>query len=95
MMLIPYILGCVTSTVDGGATVQQPEDTQPSQYFSLFWTEEWWEHLVVETNRYANDQGPHRKWTPVTVSDLKAFLGKNIDLDLIAYCLVCYKCKGR
>ena len=92
-MLIPYNLGCVT--VDGGATVQQWEDTQPSQYFSLFWTEEWWQHLVIETNRYANDQGPHRKWTPVTVSDLKAFVGKNIDLDLIAYCSVCYKCKGR
>ncbi|KAK3748585.1 hypothetical protein RRG08_011667 [Elysia crispata] len=83
MMLIPYILGCVTSTVDGGATVQQPEDTQPSQYFSLFWIEEWWQHLVVETNRYANDQGPHRKWTPVTVSDLKAFHGLMLGMGIL------------
>ena len=89
-MLIPYyILNSVTSTVDGGATVQQPEDMQPSQYFSLFRTEEWWQYLVMETNRFAYDQGPYRKWTPLTISDLKAFLDKNIDLDIIAYCSVC------
>ncbi|KAK3773983.1 hypothetical protein RRG08_056755 [Elysia crispata] len=28
----------------------------------------------METNRYANAQGPPEKWLPVTVADLKAFM---------------------
>ena len=34
--------------------------------------------MVVETNRYANDQGPIEKWTLVTVTDSKAFVSKNV-----------------
>ncbi|KAK3757312.1 hypothetical protein RRG08_066208 [Elysia crispata] len=49
------------STVDGGATVQQPEDMQPSQYFSLFRTEEWWQYLVMETNRSNAGHGYSKK----------------------------------
>ena len=58
------------STVNGGAAVQHPEEAQPSQYFNLFWTDEYWNHLVIETNRYANVQGPPEKWLPVTVAPL-------------------------
>ena len=77
-MLIPANLVSITSTVDGGASVQHPEDMQPCQYFNLFRTDQWWEHMVVETNRYANDQGPIEKWTLVTVTDSKAFVSKNV-----------------
>ncbi|KAK3802798.1 hypothetical protein RRG08_012312 [Elysia crispata] len=72
------------STVNGGAAVQHPEEAQPSQYFNLFWTDERWNHLVIETNRYANVQGPPEKWLPVTVADLKSFMGLILTMGILS-----------
>ncbi|KAK3797065.1 hypothetical protein RRG08_065831 [Elysia crispata] len=64
---------CSVTTVTVGATV--PEHARPVQYFSLFWDDGWWDHLSAETNRYARSQNPPADWTPVTVNDMKVFIG--------------------
>ena len=38
-------------SLDGGATIVHPPEAGPHDYFSLFWTEELWTHIVEETNR--------------------------------------------
>ena len=38
-------------SLDGGATIVHPPEASPHDYFSLFWTEELWTHIVEETNR--------------------------------------------
>ena len=38
-------------SLDGGGTFVDPPEAGPHDYFSLFWTEELWTHIVEETNR--------------------------------------------
>ncbi|KAK3791475.1 hypothetical protein RRG08_046627 [Elysia crispata] len=56
-------------------------DAQPSQYFSLFWDEAWWNHLAVETKRYAASRYAPATWVPVTVKEMKAFIVFKSTLD--------------
>lgn len=65
-----------------GATEQHPEEAQPQHYFDMLWGDDMWQHLVVETNRYAeqerrrNPPPPNAaKWFPVDVPVMKAFIG--------------------
>ena len=68
-----------------GIQVQLPENAQPIDFVRLFFTEEFWDLLTTETNRYARqyiDSKGHtlppralaRSWTPVTVSEMKIFM---------------------
>ncbi|GFR84874.1 PiggyBac transposable element-derived protein 4-like [Elysia marginata] len=67
----------------GGKAAQYPVHTQPSQYFGLFWTEEWWQHLVTETNTYADQQGPSANWSPVTMQEMRAFIGLTLGMGIL------------
>ena len=67
---------------DGGATRAFDVDSRPVDYFNAFWGDDLWEHLVLETNRYAdqerekNPPPPHApKWSDVDVDTMKAFMG--------------------
>ena len=40
----------------GGSKVQHPEESQPQQYFELFWDSNVWDRLVAETNMYAEQE---------------------------------------
>ena len=53
---------------DGGATRAFDVDSRPVDYFNAFWGDDLWEHLVLETNRYADQEReknpPPRHATP-------------------------------
>ncbi|MEW8548513.1 MAG: transposase, partial [Candidatus Thiodiazotropha sp.] len=73
-----------------GAAEQHPEEAQPYHYFSMLWGDEMWQHLVTETNRYAeqerlrNPPPPNAaKWVPVDVPTLKAFIGLVFSMGII------------
>ncbi|GFR62108.1 PiggyBac transposable element-derived protein 4 [Elysia marginata] len=68
---------------NGGATVRIQEEAKSSDYFNLFWTDGWWDHLVAETNRYAADQGPNEKWSSVDVTDMKVFIGLMLAMGIL------------
>ena len=60
------------------------DENNPYDYFKLFFTDMFFETLVIETNRYASQYltrttlTPHaraHKWTPVTAEELERFLG--------------------
>ena len=60
----------------------QPVDTSmsASELFTRYFTDEVWQSIVDETNRYAASCRQKlidhsRPWTPVTVADIKAFIG--------------------
>ncbi|KAK0142031.1 PiggyBac transposable element-derived protein 4 [Merluccius polli] len=56
-----------------------PLDASPLDVFSLIFTDELWDTLVTETNRYAEQvraQTPTTsKWTPVSKTEMRTFLG--------------------
>ena len=56
-----------------------PLDASPLDVFSLIFTDELWDTLVTETNRYAEQvraQTPTTSmWTPVSKTEMKTFLG--------------------
>lgn len=47
---------------NGDPTYQHPEEDQPHHYFDLLWGKDLWQHLVTETNRYADQE--RRKNSP-------------------------------
>ncbi|KAK7485392.1 hypothetical protein BaRGS_00023340 [Batillaria attramentaria] len=59
-----------------------PENPKPVDFFYLFWDDTMWQRLVVETNRY-HDQQVRQKgatlsaptWKPVTNEEMKTFIG--------------------
>ena len=63
--------------------MEHPEDSRPHIYFGLLWTDEWWQHLVTETNRYAEAQGANAKWSPVNVVEMRAFIGRCIAFNVL------------
>ena len=65
-----------------GADVLHPPEANPGMYFDQFWTAEMWTQLTDETNRYAARKRLQHPppasapiWTPVTVEDMRAFVG--------------------
>ena len=74
----------------GGANIQHPEEAQPLHYFNLVWGDEMWDHLLRETNRYAEQERTRNpppsyapKWIPVDVPAMKAFIGLTCDTYLL------------
>lgn len=51
-----------------------PNRTRPIVYFEQFFDEEVLNNIILQTNKYANQLNA-RNWKPVTVTELKAFLG--------------------
>lgn len=56
--------------------IQDIEKRSPLDIFSLFWTPDWMEQLVFQTNLYAQQQG--KPYTPTTLKEMDAFLGLNL-----------------
>ena len=59
-----------------------------SELFARYFTDEVWQLIVDETNRYAascrqNLSDHSRPWTPVTVADIKAFIGLVILMGIV------------
>ena len=68
----------------------QPVDTSmfASELFARYFTDEVWQLIVDETNRFAascrqNLSDHSRPWTPVTVADIKAFIGMVILMGIV------------
>ena len=70
-----------------GAQILHPPEARALDYFELFYTQEIWERLVTETNRYYDQQHhanpPHRPWEPVTVDVMKAFIGLTLSMGIM------------
>ena len=69
-------------TENGGINALLPDDARAKQFFQLIWTNEMWQHIVIETNRYANEERTLHpppqfapKWTDVDIPTIKAFVG--------------------
>ena len=62
-----------------GPTTTASSNVTPLELFSRFFTDEVWDLLVQETNRYASENVSHtphaRPWEDVTVPEMKAFTG--------------------
>ena len=66
-----------------GITFTLPANPNPLDYFAEFLTDELWDFIVKETNRYAHQKLcdlPQRlaKFVPVTSAEMKAFVGINV-----------------
>ncbi|XP_052261867.1 piggyBac transposable element-derived protein 4-like [Dreissena polymorpha] len=66
----------------GGSTFVHPEDALPHNYFELIWGQDLWQHMVTETNRYAEQERTRNppppfapRWVPVDIPAMKAFIG--------------------
>ena len=70
-----------------GSTVPFDDDTTAVSLFYRYFTDEVWNLLVTETNRYAQanlSSMPHaRAWTDVTIEEMKAFIGITILMGII------------
>ena len=62
-------------------------NSNPAQLFCRFFTDEVWDLLVEETNKYANantSTAPHaRPWNDTTVPEMKAFVGMLIIMGIV------------
>lgn len=58
-----------------------PNRTRPVTYFELFFDVEVMDNIMIQTNKYAEQENA-RNWTPVTVNELKAFLGIIIQMGI-------------
>jgi hypothetical protein len=67
-------------------------DEEPMDYFSLSFNDEILNSIVIKTNRYARHKiaelqlspwSTWSKWSEVSVPEVKAFLGLNINMGLI------------
>jgi len=76
----------------GHLTVTLEEGAQPVHYLFLLFTQQLWQFLIDETNRYADHkiaQNPpsHRSllanWKPVTLTEMKAFIGVILNMGII------------
>ena len=72
-----------------GPTQRYPADTRAGAFFDQMFTDEIWDMLVTETNRYhdqqaASEPNKHkRKWDPVTKDGMKAFIGIMIHMGIV------------
>ena len=69
-----------------------PSVQTPEECFSLFFDDNLWQYLVDKTNEYAakklsemtiRPRSLYRKWVPVTVTEMKAFLGVILNIGII------------
>ena len=72
-------------TAKSGPTTVPPPNASPLYFLKLFFTATFWQLLVTETNRYAQQylqknkdslppQARARSWKPVTIPDMKVFI---------------------
>jgi hypothetical protein len=87
-----WILGGNNITVspfvqETGPSVNLADNAGVLDFFFLFFGEEFFESITIETNRYASDArrkalasgNPHRTdWTPTTVPEMRAFIAMQI-----------------
>ena len=74
-----------------GPTAPQSNRLKPIQCFNLFFTSAMWQFLVNRTSEYATFKLPqytkqcslYRNWKPVTVNEMKAFVGVILNMGLI------------
>lgn len=70
-----------------GPTSHIDRNSSPAQLFCRYFTDEVWELLVEETNRYANanssDARHARPWYDTTVPEMKAFVGMLIIMGIV------------
>ncbi|XP_065182258.1 piggyBac transposable element-derived protein 4-like [Sycon ciliatum] len=77
-----------------GIKMPLPDDPTPLDYVKLFFTAQFWVMLVTETNRFARAyidanaetlarRSLARSWTPVTVAEMKVFLGLFLNMGLV------------
>ncbi|XP_052236071.1 piggyBac transposable element-derived protein 4-like [Dreissena polymorpha] len=66
----------------GASTFVHPENALPHNYFELIWGQDLWQHMVTETNRYAEKERTRNPpppfapcWVPVDIPAMKAFIG--------------------
>ena len=68
------------------------DDTLPYNFFKIFFADDYWEDLAVQTNLYATQDlasatiSPHSrkaKWKSVTIGELKVFFGSTIAKSLV------------
>lgn len=57
-----------------GPTHDLPEDSEPIDFFNLFFDDEFYNVLVTETNRYAKDKGSKFQ---TTVDEMRVYIGKS------------------
>ena len=77
-----------------GIKVDIPDKDDPSFFFNLFMTDDFWNNLVARSNEYAqrviNSSRPLRrksvlnKWKEVTVSEMKQFVGLVFHMGLVS-----------
>lgn len=68
-------------TAATGPTSGVAEDGTAIDFFYLMFPEELIEHIVVETNRYAQEciaTNPDREWFETTLAEMKAFIGLHV-----------------
>ena len=81
-------------TADPGLKVPLPDDPVPYDFAKLFYTDDFWQYLVEETNRYATQyldkegeglppSSRARQWVPVTVPEMKVFLSLSLLMGII------------
>ena len=72
-----------------GPTQRYPADTKAGAFFDQMFTDDIWDMIVTETNRYhdqqaASEPNKHkRKWDPVTKDEMKAFIGITIHMGIV------------
>ena len=73
-----------------GSQTMHPPEARAVDYFSFFYDDEMWNHLVNETNRYANDfiashplSACAPKWKNVDVPTMKAFVGLTLMMGIL------------
>lgn len=72
-----------------GVKVDLPADATPLQAFSHIFTDELWEHLVTETNRYSDQVHKHpsrakmARWSQLTEAEMKTFIGLCMGMGLL------------
>ncbi len=73
--------------IPGPVSPAVTSQSSPQDLFSRFFTDAVWDHIVVETNRYANSFGLNnpdgRTWTDTTVEEMKAFVGLLICMGIV------------
>jgi hypothetical protein len=85
-------LNAYTFTKNAGPQFHLLPDAEPMDYFTLFFNYELLNSIIVETNRYAKHKISElqlrprsiwSRWSDVSVTEMKAFLGIIINMGLM------------